>query len=63
MIVNYRKLNKQIRAVDGGYRFYPEKGQDELYGIVKKGSKRSFMKCMVYFVREERDFHNEFVIK
>lgn len=63
MVVNYRKLNKQVKAMNGGYRFCPADGQDELYGLFKKGSKRSFMKCMLYFVREERDFHNEFAIK
>ena len=63
MIVNYRKLNRQIKAVDGGYRFCPVEGQDELYGIFKKGSKRSFMSCMEYFVRVEKEFNREFAIK
>lgn len=63
MIVNYRKLNRQIRAVDGGYRFYPIEGQDELFGIFKKGSKRSFMRCVEYLVREDNEFYKEFAIK
>lgn len=63
MIVNYRKLNRQIRAEDGGYKFYPMEGQDELYCIFKKGSKKSFMRCMKYFVSEEEEFNREFAIK
>ena len=63
MIVNYRKLNRQIRAVDGGYRFYPIEGQEELFGIYKRGSKRSFIKWMVYFVEADAEFYKEFAIK
>lgn len=62
MIVNYSKLKKQIKAIDDGYRFMPTEEQEELFGIYKIGSKKSFMKCMVYLVKADAEFYKEFAI-
>lgn len=76
MIINYRKLKKQIKPIKGqfyvdrngkltavkGYHFTVLLTQADkgLFGIAKDGSKTSFMKVMASIIRHNLMFRKEY---
>lgn len=78
MVINYRKLKKQIRPIHGqfwvdhngrltrikGYRFEVLLTQagKGMFSIAREGSKTSFMKVMTLIIHNNWEFRKEFTL-